>query len=161
MNHAFKATAHENKIRRWQTFTPPQNTAHAAHCGLVLHWRAYNCFTVTNRWEKLKSRHGFPLYMLWARLQIEARFQLMRIGHGEWRGARPATVNRWLRMSSGLHKLAACDRLEGNQDCNDCQFEGTSPRSSRTASTSKSRASGTCANWDATEVKIDGGTCGL
>jgi outer membrane protein len=41
MNHAFKATAHENKIRRWQTFTPPQSTAHAAHCGLVLHWRAY------------------------------------------------------------------------------------------------------------------------
>ena len=39
-NHAFKATAHENKIRRWQTFTPPQSTAHAAHCGLVLHWRA-------------------------------------------------------------------------------------------------------------------------
>jgi len=41
MNHAFKATAHENKIRRWQTFTPPQRSAHAAHCGLVLHWRAY------------------------------------------------------------------------------------------------------------------------
>jgi hypothetical protein len=38
---AIKATVHENKIRRWQTFTPPQSTAHAAHCGLVLHWRAY------------------------------------------------------------------------------------------------------------------------
>jgi hypothetical protein len=23
------------------TFTPPQSTAHAVHCGLVLHWRAY------------------------------------------------------------------------------------------------------------------------
>ena len=28
-------------IRRWQTFTPPQRPAHAAHCGLVLHRRAY------------------------------------------------------------------------------------------------------------------------
>jgi hypothetical protein len=41
MNHAIKAIDHENKIRRWQTFTPPQRTAYAAHCGLVLHWRAY------------------------------------------------------------------------------------------------------------------------
>jgi hypothetical protein len=41
MNHAQYAIAHEIKIRRWQTFTPPQSTAHAAHCGLVLHWRAY------------------------------------------------------------------------------------------------------------------------
>jgi hypothetical protein len=41
MNHAKYAIAHEIKIRRWQTFTPPQSTAHAAHCGLVLHWRAY------------------------------------------------------------------------------------------------------------------------
>ena len=41
MNHAIKATAHENKIRRWPTFTPPQSTAHAAHCGLVLHRRTY------------------------------------------------------------------------------------------------------------------------
>jgi hypothetical protein len=40
MNHAIKAIDHENKIRRWQTFTPPQRTAYAAHCGLVLHWRA-------------------------------------------------------------------------------------------------------------------------
>jgi hypothetical protein len=42
MNHAIKAIDHENKIRRWQTFTPPQRTAYAAHCGLVLHWRAYS-----------------------------------------------------------------------------------------------------------------------
>jgi hypothetical protein len=28
--------------------------------------RAGNGFVVTNRWEKLKSRHGFPLNMLWA-----------------------------------------------------------------------------------------------
>jgi hypothetical protein len=41
MNRAIQTTAHENKIRRWQTFTPPQSTTHAAHCGLVLHWRAY------------------------------------------------------------------------------------------------------------------------
>jgi hypothetical protein len=41
MNYAFKAMAHENKIRRWTTFTPPQSPAHAAHCGLVLHWRAH------------------------------------------------------------------------------------------------------------------------
>jgi hypothetical protein len=27
---------------------------------------AGNGFAVTNRWEKLKSRHGFPLNMLWA-----------------------------------------------------------------------------------------------
>ena len=47
MNHAIKATAHENKVRRWLAFTPPQSTAHAAHCGLVLHWRAYH-------WKKLK-----------------------------------------------------------------------------------------------------------
>ena len=25
----------------WPTFTPPQNAAHAAHCGLVLHRRSY------------------------------------------------------------------------------------------------------------------------
>jgi len=31
MNHAIKAMAHETKIRRWATFTPPQSTAHAAH----------------------------------------------------------------------------------------------------------------------------------
>jgi hypothetical protein len=41
MNHATNATAHETKIRRWTTFTPPQSTAYAAHCGLVLHRRAY------------------------------------------------------------------------------------------------------------------------
>jgi len=41
MNHASNAMAHENKIRRWTAFTPPQCTAYAAHCGLVLHWRAY------------------------------------------------------------------------------------------------------------------------
>jgi hypothetical protein len=41
MNHAIKAIAHENKVRRRQTFTPPQSTAHAAHSGLVLHRRAY------------------------------------------------------------------------------------------------------------------------
>jgi hypothetical protein len=41
MNHAINAIAHETKIRRWTTFTPPQNTAHAALCGLVLHRRAY------------------------------------------------------------------------------------------------------------------------
>ena len=52
MNHAFKATAHENKTRRWQTFTPPQSTAHAAHCGLVLHWRAYQGWRGRNREEK-------------------------------------------------------------------------------------------------------------
>src|ERR1019366_7229697 len=40
MSDAIKATAHENKMR-WQTFTPPQRPAYAAHCGLVLHWRAY------------------------------------------------------------------------------------------------------------------------
>jgi endothelin-converting enzyme/putative endopeptidase len=51
MNHAIKAIAHETKIRRWQTFTPPQNAAHAAHCGLVLHRRAYptvNAFYIPN-----------------------------------------------------------------------------------------------------------------
>src|ERR1022692_2351034 len=47
MNHAIKATAHENNIRRWQTFTSPQSPAHAAHCGLVLHWRAYVLRIVT------------------------------------------------------------------------------------------------------------------
>ena len=35
MNHAQYAIAHEIKIRQWQTFTPPQSTADAAHCGLV------------------------------------------------------------------------------------------------------------------------------
>jgi hypothetical protein len=45
MNHAFKATAHENKIRRWQTFTPPQNTALAAFCGLFSLRRSYERFT--------------------------------------------------------------------------------------------------------------------
>ena len=32
---------HETKIQRWTTFTPPQSTAYAVHCGLVLHRRAY------------------------------------------------------------------------------------------------------------------------
>jgi len=41
MNHAISAIAHENKIRQWLAFPPPQSTAHAAHCGLVLHRRAY------------------------------------------------------------------------------------------------------------------------
>ena len=29
------------KLGPWQTFTPPQSPAHAAHCGLVLHWRTF------------------------------------------------------------------------------------------------------------------------
>ena len=33
--------AHETKIRRWTTFTPPQNTALAAFCGLFLLRRSY------------------------------------------------------------------------------------------------------------------------
>src|SRR5258708_40013624 len=33
--------AHKSKIRRWPAFTPPPSTALAAHCGLVLHRRAY------------------------------------------------------------------------------------------------------------------------
>jgi hypothetical protein len=33
LTHAIKAIAHEIKIRRWPTFTPPQNAAQAAHCG--------------------------------------------------------------------------------------------------------------------------------
>ena len=41
MNHAINAIAHENKIRRWQTFTPPQNTAPAALCGLFSLRRVY------------------------------------------------------------------------------------------------------------------------
>ena len=41
MNHAINAIDHETRIRRWTTFTPPQNAAHAAHCGLVLHRRSY------------------------------------------------------------------------------------------------------------------------
>jgi hypothetical protein len=40
MNHANKATAQETRIRWWPTFTPPQNTANAALCGLVLHRRS-------------------------------------------------------------------------------------------------------------------------
>jgi hypothetical protein len=36
MNPDAKATAHETKIRRWTTFTPPQNTAHTAFCGISL-----------------------------------------------------------------------------------------------------------------------------
>jgi integrase len=35
--------AHETKIRRWSTFTPPQNTALAAFCGLFLLRRSYLC----------------------------------------------------------------------------------------------------------------------
>jgi putative transposase len=54
MNHAIKAIAHETKIRRWQTFTPPQNAAHAAHCGLVLHRRAY-------RVERIWRREGLKV----------------------------------------------------------------------------------------------------
>ena len=52
MNHATNAMAHETKIRRWTTFTPPQSTAYAAHCGLVLHRRAYGrsfALTTSNR----------------------------------------------------------------------------------------------------------------
>jgi hypothetical protein len=41
MNYAVKTIAHEIKIRRVAYFTPPQNAAHAAHCGLVLHRRSY------------------------------------------------------------------------------------------------------------------------
>ena len=41
MIHAIEAIAHENKVRRRQSFTPPQSTAHAADGGLALHWRAY------------------------------------------------------------------------------------------------------------------------
>jgi DeoR family transcriptional regulator of aga operon len=33
--------AHETKFRRWSTFTPPQNTALAAFCGLFLLRRSY------------------------------------------------------------------------------------------------------------------------
>jgi len=40
------ANAHETKFRRWTTFTPPQRPAHAAHCGLVLHRRAYNILMI-------------------------------------------------------------------------------------------------------------------
>ena len=45
-NHPFQAMAHETKIRRWTTFTPPQNTALAAFCGLFLLRRSY-------RWDLL------------------------------------------------------------------------------------------------------------
>jgi len=41
MNHADQATAHETKIRRWTTFTPPQSAARAALCGLFLLRRSY------------------------------------------------------------------------------------------------------------------------
>ena len=85
----------------------------------------------------------------------------MRTGHEELRGAHPAEVNQWLGMSSGLQTPAARYRLEQNQDFNDCQFEGSSPRTSRMASRSKSRASGTYASRDDAQVKIDGETYGL
>jgi hypothetical protein len=35
------ANVRESKIRRWTSFTPPQNTALAAFCGLFLLWRSY------------------------------------------------------------------------------------------------------------------------
>ena len=41
------------------------------------------------------------------------------------------------------------------------QFERISPRSARMASTSKSPASGTCADRNDAQVKMDGGTYGL
>lgn len=41
------------------------------------------------------------------------------------------------------------------------QFERISPRSAKMASTSKSPASGTCADRDDAQVKMDGGTYGL
>jgi hypothetical protein len=34
------AKAHETKIRRWTTFTPPQTADHATICGLVLQRRS-------------------------------------------------------------------------------------------------------------------------
>jgi hypothetical protein len=52
-------------------------------------------------------------------------------------------------------------RLEQNHDFNDYQFEGSSPRTSRMASRSKSRASGTYASRDDAQEKIDGETYGL
>jgi hypothetical protein len=58
MNHAIKATAHETKVRRWTTFTPPQRTAYAAHCGLVLHWRAYICQYKDEDFKRSLGRSG-------------------------------------------------------------------------------------------------------
>ncbi len=40
-NSATKANVRKTKIRRWPTFTPPQNSAHAAFCGLFLLWRSH------------------------------------------------------------------------------------------------------------------------
>ena len=51
MNHAIKAIAHQNKVRRWQTFTPPQNAAHAAQraCRLVNQPRGTQRYLLTQR----------------------------------------------------------------------------------------------------------------
>jgi hypothetical protein len=47
------ANDHETKIRRWTTFTPPKSTAHAAHCGLVLHRRSHE---LINTYKATASR---------------------------------------------------------------------------------------------------------
>ena len=48
---AAKAKAHETKIRRWSTFTPPQSATHAALCGLFLLRRSYPPID----WSKIRS----------------------------------------------------------------------------------------------------------
>jgi hypothetical protein len=60
-----------------------------------------------------------------------------------------------------LQYLGGRNWLARSKDHEVLQFDSISPRISSTASTSKSRASGTRANLDDAQVNIDRGTCGL
>jgi hypothetical protein len=105
MNHAFKATAHENKIRRWQTFTPPQSPAHAAHCGLVLHWRAYQ-FIEKKQLEILGVRDK----------DIRTWYDLMNPGAPVgYEGIAPGTDSVELRARSFAKTIMAAPNLSASQ----------------------------------------------
>jgi len=71
--------AHETKFRRWSTFTPPQNTALAAFCGLFLLRRSYSI--PDSEFESLlagRTNRVFDAYVNIGSLETQVRVLIQR-----------------------------------------------------------------------------------